>query len=457
MDMRGTEKQSEARERIKNILNRQTDPEIIKKKIQEGYSALPRSEQKSNSLFWGKSDSLIPWLVSLYEGVLVPQGDLGTLKTLLDIYHKDIENYDWGCFTVFALQCEGLYDLFLYDASRAPSETKDNGKARISFRYQPLISEIYQRSKENTPVLIVGETGTSKGLLAKVMHRISGRKGKFQQINCTAIVKTLLEAELFGVVPDYPGFHHKKGRTGKLQLADKGTVFLDEIGKMSIDLQAKLLKVIEEKETETLGSEKSEKIDVKFIVATQPKDVRISNERIIPDLLFRLGAPDWIQMPTLRERISQLGEYVIESSMATIWGKPNWRDDIQLNKTATRKLLEYRYEGNYRELENILRYGIRRARIEKRKKILPKNLEEIMNRSKIFYGTEKKVPSESVDLKDLLGHANKERASIIEAKIKELKCEGKILKSECKARGLNYQNFRKRVVKIMGKKIEEIE
>ncbi len=204
------------------------------------------------------------------------------------------------------------------------------------------------------PVLITGESGTGKDLVARALHNLSSRKDKpFVVQNCSAIPKTLLESELFG---------YKKGafsgaadnRTGLLMAANGGTVFLDEIGDMSLQLQARLLRVIQNNEIKLLGESNTRKIDIRIISATNKDLVEAVREKTFrQDLFYRLNVLP-LQLPPLRERkndICLLFNYFIRKESLEL-GIAQKR----ISGEALKYLLKYRWEGNIRELENFVKY-----------------------------------------------------------------------------------------------------
>ena len=237
---------------------------------------------------------------------------------------------------------------------------------------RPYLRHIYFLSNSNSPILIIGETGTSKEFLAKALHLITERPtDKFVEINCAAIPEDLTESELFG---------HEKGsftgaaakKIGRFVKGNGGTVFLDEIGKMALHHQAKVLKAIDEKAFNPIGGELI-KIDAKFIAAAQPVD--ISKERILPDLLYRLGFPDIITMPTLNERLLSNPEGIIRNSLKRTLEKNGLNFSLSIAPDAIDMLGKFNYKGHYRELENILRHAAISSKAENRKEILRKDLE----------------------------------------------------------------------------------
>jgi transcriptional regulator with GAF, ATPase, and Fis domain len=211
-------------------------------------------------------------------------------------------------------------------------------------------------SASRSTVLITGETGTGKELVARAVHnRSAQREMPFVKVNCAAIPDTLLESELFG---------HVRGaftdatatKRGKFSLAHRGSIFLDEIGTMSIGLQAKLLRVLQEREVEPLGAERVEHVDVRVIAATN-RDLRqlVNEGRFQEDLFYRLQVIP-IVMPPLRARledIPMLVEYFV-SKHAARSGK---RIDA-LEEGVVSSLQEYHWPGNVRELENTIERAV---------------------------------------------------------------------------------------------------
>ena len=206
--------------------------------------------------------------------------------------------------------------------------------------------------KANITVSIYGETGTGKELVAKAIHYNSPRKkNKLVAVNIAAIPSELIESELFG---------HEKGsftgattrRIGKFEEANKGTIFLDEIGEMDLNMQAKLLRVLQEKEITRVGGNEIIKLDVRVIAATHrnlAEEVKSGNFR--EDLYYRLlGLP--IQLPPLRDRGNDV--MIIAKHLLQKFCKDNGMKNITLSTEATEKLLNYPFPGNVRELKSIV-------------------------------------------------------------------------------------------------------
>jgi DNA-binding NtrC family response regulator len=207
-------------------------------------------------------------------------------------------------------------------------------------------------AQSDATVLIHGETGTGKELLAKAIHFNSPRAAKpFVAINCGAIPRELLESELFGHVKgSFTGaIAHKKGR---IEMADGGTLFLDEIGEMPPELQVKLLRVIQEREIDKIGSNVPMKIDVRIVAATHRNLMNmIEDGTFREDLYYRLAVIP-LDLPALRERkadISTLVDFFFSRAR-----EKNGRPDLQLAPSLMPYFAGYRWPGNIRELENIM-------------------------------------------------------------------------------------------------------
>lgn len=207
-----------------------------------------------------------------------------------------------------------------------------------------------------TNVLIIGESGTGKELVARAIHYGGLRsKENFVEINCAAIPEGLLESELFG---------HKKGaftgadkdKIGKFEFANKGTILLDEIGDMSLNLQAKLLRVLEQKEYTPLGSNETFKVNIRVIASTN-KDLRklMNEKKFRNDLYFRLNVVE-INVPPLRDRREDLP--LLFSHFLKIFNHKLGKQVNKLDPEAEELLLKYSYPGNVRELANIIEYGV---------------------------------------------------------------------------------------------------
>jgi len=206
-------------------------------------------------------------------------------------------------------------------------------------------------------VLLLGETGTGKELLAQAIHACSDRAHKpFIAINTAAIPETLLESEFFGVAPGAYTGADKRGRDGKFKLAHGGTLFLDEVGDMPLQMQAKLLRVLQEQEIEPLGSNKIIKVDVRIIAATSiDLNKFVASGRFRSDLYYRLNVLT-ITLPPLRERLSDL-DALCESALEQIverTGMPR----REMTPSALQRLGDYAWPGNVRELRNVMEKAV---------------------------------------------------------------------------------------------------
>jgi len=219
-----------------------------------------------------------------------------------------------------------------------------------------VLSQVARVADTDVTVLILGETGTGKELIAKAIHDHSSREDEpFIKLNCVAIPEGLLESELFG---------HEKGaftgaikrRTGKFELADKGTMFLDEIGDMTLSTQAKILRILQEKESERVGGAQPIKVDVRVIASTNKNLIsEVKEKRFREDLFYRLNVVA-IFLPPLRERkedIPLLVDHFLEKAT-----KASGKKIYQVAKGAMELLTEYSWPGNIRELENVVERAV---------------------------------------------------------------------------------------------------
>jgi transcriptional regulator with PAS, ATPase and Fis domain len=216
-------------------------------------------------------------------------------------------------------------------------------------RIQELIQKV---ARTDATVLISGESGTGKELVARTIHQLSPRRNfPFVAVNCGAIPADLLESELFG---------HEKGaftgavasRAGMFQLADRGTIFLDEVAEMSPPLQVKLLRVLQEHEIRPVGADHSIKLDVRVIAATNKNLAEeVEKGRFREDLFYRLQVIP-VHLPPLRERRSDI-PLLIEHFLEKI-NRRRPEGPVRLTEEAMVQLWEYDWPGNVRELENVL-------------------------------------------------------------------------------------------------------
>lgn len=232
---------------------------------------------------------------------------------------------------------------------------KVNNFVFLSEKMKKIESFINIIAPTDATVLITGESGTGKEVIAKYLHNKSGRNGNFIAVNCSAIVPTLLESELFG---------HEKGaftgasarKTGKFELANNGTILLDEIGDMDKNLQSKILRTLQEHYIDRVGGDSPVHINTRVIAATN-KDLKkmVEEGTFREDLFYRLNVLP-IELPPLRERkidIKPLSVYFIKK-----YSKKYYRNINDISKEALDYLASLSYRGNVRELENIIERGV---------------------------------------------------------------------------------------------------
>lgn len=212
-------------------------------------------------------------------------------------------------------------------------------------------------SKSNSTVLITGESGTGKELFARAIHNHSDRSDyPFVAVNCAAIPDNLLESELFGYEEGAFTGAKKGGKLGKFEIAQKGTIFLDEIGDMSLHLQGKLLRVLQERELDKIGSGSNILIDVRVIAATNKNlEELVKNGQFREDLYYRLKVIP-LMLPPLRNRkddIPLLIDYMIKE-----YSQKLNKDVIGMEDDVRTALVDYSWPGNVRELQNIIEYSI---------------------------------------------------------------------------------------------------
>lgn len=231
------------------------------------------------------------------------------------------------------------------------------GIAYRSKQMQSVVDLIKKAAPTDSTILITGESGTGKELVANAIHKLSSRADKnFVVVNCAALTETLLESELFGHVKGaFTGAISDK--QGKFELADKGTIFLDEIGETSENFQVKLLRVLQSGDIEKIGSTKTLKVDVRVIAATNKNlEHLVREKKFRDDLFYRINVIN-INLPPLRERKEDI-DVIIKHLL---------RDEsVQISVAALKALNEFDWLGNVRELESVIKRAVIFAKAEKR-------------------------------------------------------------------------------------------
>ncbi len=230
--------------------------------------------------------------------------------------------------------------------------TRYEGHIFISEKIQDTISLLKRVADTDATILLTGETGVGKDVMARMVHSHSPRKsGDFLKVDCSSIAENLIESELFGYVPGAFSGASAKGKTGYFEMADKGTLFLDEVGELPLSMQVKLLRVLQDQEIMRVGSGKVHKVDIRIIAATNRNlEEEVAKGRFRTDLFYRLRVAV-LDIPPLRERqadIIPLAKHFIKG-FSTKYRKPAHfsREVFQLFKT-------HHWPGNVREMQNLI-------------------------------------------------------------------------------------------------------
>tara|TARA_B100000315_G_scaffold249937_1_gene281925 strand:+ start:1163 stop:2494 length:1332 start_codon:yes stop_codon:yes gene_type:complete len=358
-----------------------------------------------------------------------------------EVFGEEIKRINEWKHTFFYFSIKGLSDILAIGFPKDTTTFLDS-----------MLGKIHLYSRYDIPILLTGETGTSKQSVAKALHDLSDRKGKFVNANCVALSEGIIESELFG---------HKKGaftgansdKVGLIEYAENGTFFLDELGKLPDYLQAKLLKAIEEQEVVRSGTNDPIKINVRFIAAAQPKD--IEKDKIIPDLLFRLGYPLCIRLSSLNERLNVVPKLVLKNSLKEALKSMNLNEYFSINNNAINEFKRYTFEGHYRELENIFRIAVISAKFNKRNEILPEDLDFPTKKDYSELPAHEKTTYKNIKLKDILTHGEERKSEIVKAKIEEVYKDGKNIKNVLKSEGIKteseYQTINNKFKDLLGK------
>jgi transcriptional regulator with GAF, ATPase, and Fis domain len=242
-----------------------------------------------------------------------------------------------------------------------------------------VLEQIRQVAATDATVLLLGETGTGKELLATEIHNLSARRGRTMvRVNCAAIPSTLLESELFG--REKGAFTGADTRQiGRFEMADRSTIFLDEIGDLSMESQVKLLRVIEQRQVERLGSVRPVSVDVRIVAAThRDLEKQIAEGRFREDLFYRLNVFP-VHVPPLRERLEDIPALVWR--FVDVFAKSFDKQIDTISMASMSALLDYSWPGNIRELRNVVERGMIIARGRELTLTVPKPLRAVVNRS----------------------------------------------------------------------------
>ena len=225
-----------------------------------------------------------------------------------------------------------------------------------SIVFQRVLDQIQQVAPTRSTVLVTGESGTGKELIAEAIHTLSPRIGKpFVKVNCGALAESLLESELFG---------HERGaftgafsqRKGRFEMANQGTLFLDEVGEMPLSMQVKLLRVLETGEFERVGGNETIKVDVRIIAATNRNlEEMVASGNFRQDLYYRLNVFA-IEIPPLRERVEDIP--LLAHYFLRYFAKENKKDIVGFTPEVEKLLVSYPWPGNVRELKNIMERAV---------------------------------------------------------------------------------------------------
>jgi two-component system NtrC family response regulator len=286
-----------------------------------------------------------------------------------DILYKPVQLDELGTILKRAYHVSGL-ERDHADLQRRMGEGAFEGMLGTSPKMQEVFATVRKVATTEVPVLITGESGTGKELVALAIHRLSTRKnGPFVVINCGAIPETLLESELFGHEKgSFTGAHVQ--RKGRIELADKGTLFLDEIGELSLPLQVKILRFLQEQTIERVGGREQLRVDARVIAATN-RDLKLAmaEGKFREDLFFRLGVVS-VALPSLKERN---GDALLMANVFLMrYTKENKKKITGFSTQAAAAIEGYNWPGNVRELENRVKRAVIMA---EGRKVSPTDLE----------------------------------------------------------------------------------
>lgn len=311
-----------------------------------------KSRSINHEVFWRKDGTSFP--VAYTSTPVYKDGKLiGAVAVFRDISQQVAA--DQALREALA-QVQALSEQLQAENSYLQSEINENwddsGLVGNSHAFNQMLKQVSLVSKTDSTVLLLGENGTGKELIARNLHRLSTRnKAPLVKVNCAAFSPNLLESELFG---------HEKGaftgamerRKGRFELADKGTLFLDEVGELSLEAQTKLLRVLQEHEFERVGGNQTIRVDIRIIAATN-RDLNqmVADGSFRMDLFYRLNVFP-IQVPPLRARLEDIP--LLCQNIITHLNRKLGKSINAVAKTSLAQLAHYNWPGNIRELQNLL-------------------------------------------------------------------------------------------------------
>jgi len=323
------------------------------------YAALKDGEvhqQVRDELFWRKDGTSFP--IYYTSTPILEDGEIiGAVVVFQDV--TEIKESEQKLNNAIA-EIHQLKDRIQAENTYLQEEIKHNSNFEEILGQSPKLTKVFHQVEQVAPtgttVLLLGETGTGKELFARSIHNLSERKERpLVKVNCTALPINLIESELFG---------HEKGsftgaisrRIGRFELADGGTIFLDEIGELSLDLQVKLLRVVQEGEFERLGGSSTISVDVRLIAATH-RDLKkmVKAGEFREDLFYRLNVFP-ITLPPLRERGKDIA--IIVQSFVERFSQKMGKQIDTIPQQLMNELSDYSWPGNVRELENIIERAV---------------------------------------------------------------------------------------------------
>ncbi len=322
------------------------------------YAALRDGEvhRVDDEVFWHIDGSAVP--VEYTSTPIQQDGEIrGAVVVFRDIsQRKEIERQREAAFQQIKQLKEQLEQERDYLRDEIKSESDYGEIIGASTPLKRTMAQIEAVAVTPANVLILGESGVGKEMVARAIHERSERADKpLIKVNCASIPKELFESEFFGHVKGaFTGAH--RDRIGRLQLADGGTLFLDEVGEIPLDLQGKLLRALQEREFERVGDDRTVKVDVRVVAATnRDLEREVAAGRFREDLYYRLGVFP-IRVPALRERrqdIAPLAEHFLARTCVDLG-----RDPMRLSKQQARQLMAHSWPGNIRELRNVIERAV---------------------------------------------------------------------------------------------------